>query len=172
MAHSDRERTFRRIVTGHNEGGRSVVVADDGVGEGPAGNFDFWMGGAGGELSARMRRQPFFPRDGQSFFRFFRIPPTGAALGHADIEGFAENLFASFGIDECRVDTSRHPMMHQTPTTDYIVLLSGHVSLLLDEGEPIVLKPFDVVVQQATNHAWINTGSEDALLVAVLCDQR
>jgi quercetin dioxygenase-like cupin family protein len=46
--------------------------------------------------------------------------------------------------------------------------LAGSVSLLLDEGDPIALSPFDVVVQRATNHAWINTGDSEALLVAVL----
>src|SRR5262249_11990415 len=32
------------------------------------------------------------------------------------------------------------------------------------------LKPFDVVVQRGTNHAWINTGREPALIAAVLVD--
>ena len=32
------------------------------------------------------------------------------------------------------------------------------------------LKPFDVVVQRGTNHAWANNGSEPALLIAVLID--
>jgi quercetin dioxygenase-like cupin family protein len=61
--------------------------------------------------------------------------------------------------------------MHVTPTTDYIVLLSGQVSLLLDVGEPIVLRPFDAVVQRSTNHAWINTGSDAAILMAVMIGQ-
>jgi quercetin dioxygenase-like cupin family protein len=61
--------------------------------------------------------------------------------------------------------------MHVTPTTDYIMLLSGEVSLLLDAGEPIPLQPFDVVVQRNTNHAWINTGSEAAVLMAVMVGQ-
>ena len=72
------------------------------------------------------------------------------------------------GSPECRVDTSRHPLMHVTPTTDYVMLLSGAVSLLLDVGEPIALQPFDCVVQRATNHAWIVTGSEPAFLLAVM----
>ena len=41
--------------------------------------------------------------------------------------------------------------------------------LLLDEGER-KLEPFDVVVQQGTNHAWVNKGSEPALLAGVLVD--
>ena len=41
-------------------------------------------------------------------------------------------------------------------------------SLVLDEGEPIRLKPFDAVVQRAVGHSWLNTGREPALLVAVM----
>ena len=43
------------------------------------------------------------------------------------------------------------------------------MTLLLDEDERD-LKPFDVVVQRGTNHAWINKGTEPALLIAVLMD--
>ena len=68
-----------------------------------------------------------------------------------------------------RVDTSRHPAMHKTKTIDYIILLNGDVTLLLDEDE-VRLKPFNVVVQRGTNHAWVNNGNEPALLIAVLID--
>ena len=68
-----------------------------------------------------------------------------------------------------RVDTTRHPAMHKTKTIDYIILLDGDVTLLLDEDE-VRLKPFNVVVQRGTNHAWVNNGSEPALLIAVLID--
>ena len=61
-----------------------------------------------------------------------------------------------------RVDTSRHPAMHKTKTIDYIILLSGDVTLLLDEDE-VRLKPFNVVVQRGTNHAWVNNGKEPSL---------
>jgi quercetin dioxygenase-like cupin family protein len=59
--------------------------------------------------------------------------------------------------------------MHQTKTIDYIILLEGDVTLILDEDE-VRLKPFNVVVQRGTNHAWVNNGTEPALLIAVLID--
>ena len=59
--------------------------------------------------------------------------------------------------------------MHKTKTIDYIIVLSGHVTLLLDDDERD-LRPFDVVVQRGTNHAWINKGTEPALLCAILID--
>ena len=61
--------------------------------------------------------------------------------------------------------------MHKTRTVDYVVLLSGQLTLLLDRGE-VKLKPFDVVVQRGTNHAWVNNGKEPAILAAVLIDAR
>ena len=59
--------------------------------------------------------------------------------------------------------------MHKTETVDYIILLKGDVTLILDDEE-IDIKPFDVVVQRGTNHAWVNNGTEPALLIAVLID--
>ena len=61
-------------------------------------------------------------------------------------------------------------MMHKTRTIDYVMVLTGGVSLLLDHGDELPLAPFDVVVQRGTNHSWINRGREPALLMAVLID--
>ena len=68
-----------------------------------------------------------------------------------------------------RPDTSRHPGMHKTRTVDYIILLKGEVTMLVDKGE-VHLKPFDVVIQRGTNHAWVNRGGETAVLVAVMVE--
>ena len=68
---------------------------------------------------------------------------------------------------DAQPDVSRDPGMHKTPTTDYIILLSGTITLVLDKTEHY-LKPFDAVVQRGTNHAWVNRVTEDALLMAVL----
>ena len=38
------------------------------------------------------------------------------------------------------------------------------------DEEEVKLKPHDVVVQRRTNHAWVNHGTEPALLIAVLID--
>ena len=61
-------------------------------------------------------------------------------------------------------------MMHKTDSLDVIVLVKGEVDLLLDDGDATSLKPGDVVIQRATNHAWVNNGAETALLVAILID--
>ena len=51
------------------------------------------------------------------------------------------------------------------------ILLSGEITLMLDKEER-TLKPLDCVIQRGTNHAWVNRGSEPALLMAVLVDDR
>ena len=85
------------------------------------------------------------------------------------MQEIAADAFEKIGAAHHRVDTTKHPAMHKTETIDYIILLKGDVTLILDEEE-IDLKPFDVVVQRGTNHAWVNNGSEPALLIAVLID--
>jgi quercetin dioxygenase-like cupin family protein len=77
--------------------------------------------------------------------------------------------FAAINASHTRVDTRRHPAMHKTRTLDYGIVLSGTIKLLMDEGEQ-ELKPFDVVIQRGTNHAWVNPGSEPALMAFVLID--
>ena len=67
-------------------------------------------------------------------------------------------------LEHERVDTTKHPTMHKTKTIDYIILLEGDVTLLLDEDE-VRLKPFDVVVQRGTNHAWLNNGTDRLYLL-------
>lgn len=161
--------TFRRVVTGNNARGRSAVVEDVATSEtGGAGNFNFWTT-ADGESPASF---PFFPRGTDTLFRVFRIPPPPAGLSPAEVEKMAAGFFAEVSDPTTKVDTSRHPFMHCTPTTDYIMLLSGEAALLLDDGDPIPLQPFDAVVQRATNHIWLNTGKEHAVFVSVMIGGR
>jgi hypothetical protein len=158
--------SFRRLTTGRNARGKSIVLEDARIEEGSLGNFNFWTTRADGTDGAT--DIPFFPSKGGSIFRVFRLPPADPPPSPGDLASIAEDFFKGVGSPNCKVDTSRHPLMHVTPTTDYLMLLSGAVSLLLDDGEPIALQPFDCVVQRATNHAWIVTGAEPAVLVAVM----
>jgi quercetin dioxygenase-like cupin family protein len=82
---------------------------------------------------------------------------------------FAAAAFEAMGAAHLRIDTTRHPSMHKSHTLDYIVLLKGRVRLILDHDE-VDLKPFDVVIQRGTNHAWVNLSDEPALMMAVLLD--
>jgi hypothetical protein len=158
--------SFRCLGTGRNTAGKSTLLEDRQVAEGTLGNFNFWITRPDGTDGAE--DIPFFPAPGGSIFRVFRLPPPNPTMTSRQLATLADDFFNGVGSPACKVDTSRHPLMHVTPTTDYIMLLSGAVSLLLDVGEPIALKPFDCVVQRATNHAWIVTSAEPAILLSVM----
>ena len=51
------------------------------------------------------------------------------------------------------------PLWHRTRTVDYVLVISGEIDLMLDDSV-VHLNAGDTVVQQATNHAWVNRGNE------------
>ena len=104
-----------------------------------------------------------------SKFRYFQINPTPEGVPMDVMQDMAAEAFKKIGASHHRVDTSKHPAMHKTDTIDYIILLKGDVTLILDQEE-VDIKPHDVVVQRGTNHAWVNNGNEPALLIAILID--
>ncbi|MBI3302067.1 MAG: cupin domain-containing protein [Deltaproteobacteria bacterium] len=168
-------RKLRRIVTGHNKQGKSIVLFDDPPRTfGPAAEIwatDETPAGNQGNADAADRPIRLQPPPRGSLFRYFTIEPESAtaSLDSQTRAKLVRDMFASINAKDALVDTTRHPAMHTTHTVDYIVLLSGKVTLLLDEGE-VDLEPFDVVVQRGTNHAWVNRGDEPALLVGILID--
>jgi mannose-6-phosphate isomerase-like protein (cupin superfamily) len=68
-------------------------------------------------------------------------------------------------------DHPRDPGMHRTRTLDYAIILSGEIDMLLDDSE-VHLKAGDVVIQQGTNHAWVNRGDQPCQVVFILIDAK
>ncbi len=168
------DRSFRRVVTTRDAEGRSRILI-----EGPGRNFgtlhEFWATDPGDELlapdlaDAVLRPFKIGPTDGGTVFRFVEIEPE-AKFAHLSEEERREAVryaFSRVSSEGALVNTSRHPAMHQTETVDYIVILSGSLTMLLDDGE-VELGPLDVVVQRGTNHAWVNKSNDIVLLAAVL----
>jgi quercetin dioxygenase-like cupin family protein len=58
--------------------------------------------------------------------------------------------------------------MHRTLSTDYCVVVSGELELLLDGEETIKLLPGETVVQRGTKHAWRNP-SRDTPCKFIVC---
>jgi uncharacterized cupin superfamily protein len=59
--------------------------------------------------------------------------------------------------------------VHRTASIDYGIVLSGEITLVLDDSE-VTLRAGDIVVQRGTDHAWANRGTEVARVVFVLVD--
>ena len=169
---------LRRIITGHDKNGKSIISIDGPpariLGEDVGGLFEIWN--TDGEIINTLDNSDradidvvLSPSKNGTKFRYFAIKPTPGEISLEKLEAATAKAFELMGASHERVDTTRHPSMHKTKTIDYIILLKGNVTLLLDNDE-VRLKPFDVVVQRGTNHAWVNNGEEPALLIAVLID--
>lgn len=170
--------SLRRVVTGHDKQGRSIIEYDgppaNVIEANGAGLAEIWIADRVPADTATMTDLAhgeirLEPPPGGVKLRWFAIAPESDELSAEEREAAAAFGFAAVHAAHVRVDTARHPMMHKTNTLDYIILLKGEVTLLVDDGATD-LKPGDVVVQRATNHAWVNKGTEPALLIAVLID--
>lgn len=171
---------LRRVVTGHDAQGKSIVVIDGPpgsfVGGGAAGLGQIWVTeGSPADNSTKrdfaerqMKLEP--PANGSSVL-FFMLAPEDKNVSRKELEEQQAATFKALDAEQCRPDTSKHPGMHKTRTVDYVILLEGDVTLILEKQE-VRLKPFDVVVQRGTNHAWHNNGSKPALLMGVLIDAK
>lgn len=111
---------------------------------------------------------PFYPAPGDSLFRFFVLPPPEADVTSEMVQGFADQFFTQNKIEHCRIDTARNPFMHATPTEDCVMLLSGRAELVVDDGPPVELRPFDVIRQRETNHSWVNLGPGPAVFISLM----
>ena len=153
----------RRIVTGHDAKGRSVVVSDGTAAmERPL--HEIWVSGA----NPNALPTDLEPPRGESIIRFVRFDPA-QGRSREEMDKMYAAVFGSINASHTRVDTRRHPAMHKTHTLDYGIVLAGKLKLLLDEGE-VEVKPFDVIVQRGTNHGWVNEGTEPALMAFILID--
>ena len=172
MGQETAEQVVRRIVTGHDAQGRSVIASDTtAVMETTL--HELWVTNG---TPARFGGAPHLgplpvdlePPKGGTVLRFVRLQAT-EGISRDELEQAYSHAFAAIKASHTRVDTSRHPAMHKTRSVDYGILLSGRVKLLMDEGECEV-KPFDVVIQRGTNHGWVNPGPGPALMAFILID--
>jgi hypothetical protein len=171
---------MRRIITGDDNDGRSVIILD-----GPpsstygapnlGGLFEIWEDAASGALNPKDHAdlgnpKPILgPRKGNVQVRWFVVAPPPDGVPRDALNAATRERFAEMGGAHHIHDQTRHPAMHTTETIDVICLLQGEVSLILD-GAETRLKPGQVVIQRGTNHAWQPHGGP-ALLLAVLIDR-
>jgi hypothetical protein len=169
---------LRRIVTEEAKG-RSRVMVDGEAAKllavDETGLAEIWQAALGPRLldgADRLKAEDvrLEPPKGAVKVRWFTVAPEDPKADRKAMDELAAATFAAIGASHARVDTVRHPMMHKTDTLDVIICVKGSVDLYLDDGEAKSLKPGDVVIQRATNHAWVNRGKETAVLVAVLID--
>lgn len=172
-------RIVRRVVTGHDEAGRAVFIADGPTPHGvtlEAARAEFFEIWSTRESPATIAAQEHDPTDRPlaipparcgSVIRIVDIHPGLRAAGTID----AAAIFGQVGSADASTWTpdARHPLMHRTETVDYGIVLEGQVYLILDEGETC-LSAGDVVVQRGTNHAWENRAGQTCRIAFILLD--
>jgi mannose-6-phosphate isomerase-like protein (cupin superfamily) len=138
----------RRIVTGHDKSGKSVVLSDGPPPQhhplhGPEVGADFY------EIWNSTRPVPLLTAsESEPNERAFTIMPVSGHLLRI-IEIYPPG------------QGGKRTVMHRTRTVDYVVVISGEIVLVLDDSE-VTLRPGDVVVQRGTDHAWENRASQPA----------
>jgi len=166
----------RRIVTGHSPAGKAVVVADGPsedvqiINEARVAIADIWsVSSVPTQIDAWHKRDPSGPMGinsvvGGLSLRVLQFDPLSA-----DAIADAEAAFADLGSTGAHVANARHPAMHRTDTVDFGIVISGSLTLLLDEDD-VTLTAGDIVIQRGTNHAWENRGDEPCLMAVVVVD--
>ena len=170
----------RRIVTGHDSKGRSIIVSD-----GPP------------------EREQRMPSHGVTLREIWNTGHTPVPIGAAMHEPAEERVILAppkggTRIRICDFDPDRehdageragtfndfeaigaaaayrgrgdaHAMMHRTETIDYGIVLEGEIVLILDRVETL-LKAGDIAVQVGTSHAWSNRSGRVCRMAFILVD--
>jgi mannose-6-phosphate isomerase-like protein (cupin superfamily) len=160
----------RRVVTGHRNG-KGTVLHD-----GPAPNRKLrqasglvstllWVtdespADISGRADRAEREIGVAPPPLGSIFRVVEFPPERPAASR-------DAVLREMGLTG--QSNSKHAGMHKTRSVDYAVVMDGEIDMILDDGE-VHLAAGDVLVQQGTDHAWVNRGARPCRIAFVLID--
>ena len=173
-------REFRRVVTGHDEHGKAIVVSDETASQylerpnRPGVRLtNFWIergspaeyDGPTETCTGEFVLHP--PPLGSTFRCVEFLPEDPEVLAKLD----GKTAFGEMGASANIVEDGRHPFMHRTDSLDYAIVLTGEIWMMMDEeDDDLLLKAGDVLIQRGNNHAWSNRGTEPCVIAFVLID--
>lgn len=150
---------LRRVVTGHDSNGKSLILSD-----GMAPNvrtkntgvdfIEIW--------NTNTTPAPITATEPEPTNGPLVVPPV------ANGTKIRVNDFYPGHIDKlpARAD-GRHKMMHRTLSIDYGIVLEGEIYMIMDDDE-VLLKAGDIVVQRGTDHAWENRSNQLCRMAFIL----
>ena len=166
-------KSTRRVVTGHDPNGKAIVLFDGpqrAQQRGANGVTMLWVTTefpVNVAVSSDAAQTPVGvpPPTGGTIFRivdFMPIAPNAGPVDHYQV-------LLSMGIDPATQGYARHQNSHRTRSIDYAIVLEGEIDMLLDDTE-VHVKAGDVLVQQGTNHAWVNNSGKPCRIAFILID--
>ena len=169
---------IHRVVTTLDANNKSTTLADSTItlNVGASGNAgaNLWMttsypANFSFQDDAALQKIGLNPPDNGTVIRVVEFPPLPPGA-EAKMD---PNLMMKIVGDHApaRGAPVSHPLMHRTRTVDYAIIMSGEIDMMLDD-KVVHVKAGDVVVQQATNHAWLNHGTEPCRIIFVLLDSK
>ena len=142
-------KSTRRVVTGHDARGKSVVLSD-----GPPPQHHP-MNGL--EVGADFHEMWSDAESIPELTSVVALEPNERPFTIMPVAGHLLRILDVYPL----VDGGKRTAMHRTRTLDYVVVIEGELVLILDDSE-VTLKPGDVVVQRGTDHAWENRSGKIA----------
>jgi len=137
----------RRVVTGHDAGGRAVFRSDD--------HFAPQLIPSGDAAMALLWTTATVPADNDD-----ETDGRERAAGTTLTGGSVIRI-----VDMLPLQSSP---MHRSNSIDYGIVLSGRVVLELDDGAETELGPGDVVVQRGTIHLWRNPSDNEVCRIVFI----
>lgn len=142
---------IRKVITGHDVHGNSMIDVDENVSE------TIRIPDVPGWEYATVALTP------ADFVLPSITPPAPVDVGLSP----GATQFAMWRLPP--VENGANPAgMHATDTVDYIFIVEGGVSMIMDDGSEVELRQGDCVVQNGTRHEWVNRTSEDCLMAVVM----
>jgi len=169
---------IRRVVTGLDTNNKAIALFDSRLTLKPGGSgnpaANLWItdsSSPGLSFKDDNAAKPIglSPPDNGTAIRVVEFPPLDPAAETKMDPNFMMKVVGDHA--PARGLPVKHPLMHRTRTVDYAVILSGEIDMMLDDAT-VHVKAGDVVIQQATNHAWINHGKEPCRVLFVLMDSK
>lgn len=168
---------IRRVVTGVDDAGDAVILADETV---PVRGFSNWPPGVGiAKLwgAERPRTVParavdfdyptMFPSTSGYRVEIFTVMPEAT---HAGLPPLDPDLMVS-EFDEHFPGLREHlgpDGEHATDSVDVGFIIDGEITLVLDKGVETTLRRGDFFVQNGTVHSWKNRSNNNATMAVVL----
>jgi uncharacterized cupin superfamily protein len=146
----------RRIVTGHDEFGKGIVVSDEklsavsrGLGPGISG-CEIWSTNSmpvdnSMEADAAQRA---------GFVKKYNDVGSGQGTTVRIVEWVPEHAI----------------FPHRTETMDYSMVLSGEIDVEFDSGQVVTMKQGDIIVMRGVTHTWKNKSTVPAVRAFILID--